>query len=126
MKQVDEDVIIIDEPFETLEECFNYFQDILSGVKECRDLEIYSKQEFKNKHKYVMKQFEENLKVIKKKGAHSRKEQINSLNKSYKNLPTNTALTLPEQTQTKHIEPKPEQYSIEDSKTKEEKTNEKN
>lgn len=124
MKQVDEVITIIDEPFETLEECFNYYQDILSSVKECKDLEIYNKKEYKSKHKYVMTQFNENLKVIKKKGEHSRKEEINSLRKPYKNLPTETLQKLPESPPTKQIEPKPEQYSIEDSKPKEEKTDE--
>ena len=81
-----EDDEMIEEPFGSLSECTDYYIDILSDLKEAHDKEILTKKEFKNKKKFVMSQYDLNLKVVKKKDSHNRKKDIKNLRQPLKSL----------------------------------------
>ena len=77
---VEEDYEILEE-FGSLAECTDYYLDVLSNIKESHDKNILTKKEFKKKKKFVMKQFDLNLKVVKKSDSHQRKTNVKSLKK---------------------------------------------
>lgn len=107
MSEEDEEIL---EPFGSLAECINYYTDILACLSDAFDRGILTKKEFKQKKKFVMKQYDANLKVVKKKDSHSRKEDIKSLKKPFKSLnKIENKLQISDQPQEKR-------YQIEDKK----------
>ncbi len=73
MKQKTEELIeIIAESFDSLEECVNYYTDILSRIRECLDKELLTKREYRSKKRFIMEQWKRNERLIKKKGEHQR------------------------------------------------------
>lgn len=113
MKQNEfEDIEIIDEDFDNLQECVDYYTDILASLKEGYENDLYTKREYKQKKKFIMEQFNANLKVIKKVDKHSRNTTIKHLKqpkiKKFKSLKTDESI--------KRVTPGESQYQIEDKK----------
>lgn len=75
-----EDDVIIEEQFENLQDCINFFTDTLACLREGYDKDIFTKREYNKKKKFIMAQFDANLRLIKCKDRHSIKEQKEMLN----------------------------------------------
>lgn len=86
MSQIDnEQIEIIDESFTNLKECIDYYTDILACLRDGLEQGLYTKREYKKKKKFVMTQYEANLRVIKKVDKCSRESKTSRL-KHIKNL----------------------------------------
>lgn len=101
--------------FNDLADCVEYYTDVLSSIKESFEIGIFTKKEFKDKKKNIMKQFNASLKLINKKDDHYRTKEEKNL-KPKKDKKTLEKIYCKPKTEA--ITPSKEQYQIEDSKEK--------
>lgn len=115
--QVDEFDETIPEQFDSLQDCVNYYTDVLVSIKEGHEKELYTKKEYKSKKKFVMKQYDVSLKFIKSKDKHIRDEEKKKLNSCKDTISSEISKPNAEQIpapKTKKITQRPIQYQIED------------
>lgn len=115
MRYNDEYEDILPEEFSSLKDCVVYYGDVLSVIEKTRELGLYTKKEFKYIKKFIINHQNKSLKLIKKLDSHQRKEEENKLKPNKIKPKKETVPSLPPST-TKTINPKEQQYQIEDKK----------
>lgn len=115
-QQANEDYTIVIESFSTISDCTDYFYSEFSKLATMHERDIFSNKEYKSKKKYLMNQFNANLKLLKQKDKVSRNQESIILKQQSK------PQFAPEPTQERAKIPTNEQYQIEDK----EETNEEN